>query len=151
VRDRKTFELRDTLVVTEDGLPLSGALNELECVKNRVYANLWPTFELVVIDAATGEVTTRVDAYGLLSPEEELRAGELNGIAFDQVSEKLYVTGKLWPKIFEISIPGEEEGSRGGRTGCTLEEPKPTGWSIGLLAALSCFAHVRVRSRRKAR
>jgi glutamine cyclotransferase len=119
-RDRETFELMGTLEVTEDAQPLSGSPNELECLDGTVLANVWRTNDLVHIDLATGEVLARVDAYGLLSIEEELASGEMNGIAHDEASHRFYLTGKLWPKLFEVSIPLSPEYSGGTEGGGSL-------------------------------
>lgn len=148
VRDLKTFERVDTLTVIEDGLPFTGALNELECFDGKVLANVWPTFDLVSIDGGTGEVLSRVDGYGLLSVEEELVAGELNGIAFDRNTRKLYLTGKLWPKLFEVTIPSVSESRDEHNAGCTLRGAGPGQCSFALWMTLSLLCYLRARPRR---
>ncbi len=103
-RDPGTFELLDTVVVTENGVPIT-RLNELEYILGLVYANVWLTDDIVIIDPSTGEVTNRVDLAGLLPPEE--RTGEedvLNGIAFNEEDARIYVTGKLWPTLYDIRL-----------------------------------------------
>jgi glutaminyl-peptide cyclotransferase len=79
-------------------------LNELECVGGSVYANVWGEDLIVRIDLRTGRVSAVVDASGLLSPEEAGRADVLNGIAFDEVRGVFLVTGKLWPRLFEVQF-----------------------------------------------
>lgn len=112
-RDPKTFAVTGEIGVTSDGAPVRN-LNELECVGSLVYANVWQTDTIVRIDAATGRVLTRIDASGLLSPSEAARADVLNGIAFDTKSGHFFLTGKLWPKLFEVRFPfdpGSADGS----------------------------------------
>jgi glutamine cyclotransferase len=89
------------LRVTEDGMPVS-RLNELECVGDSVYANVFLTDDIVRIDPSTGAVTARIDASGLLSPAERASADVLNGIAYDPAARTFLVTGKWWPKLFEV-------------------------------------------------
>ena len=85
--------------ITRDGLPLTG-LNELECVDGQVWANVWPTDEIVRIDPATGFVNAAVDASGLLgSPRTSSQV--LSGIAHLGGDEFL-LTGKYWPSAFRV-------------------------------------------------
>jgi glutaminyl-peptide cyclotransferase len=77
-------------------------LNELECVRGAVYANVWQTDLIVRIDAASGRVTAVVDAGGLLHPDEAEAADVLNGIAYDAGRRVFLLTGKLWPRLFEV-------------------------------------------------
>lgn len=100
-RDPETFALRRSVEVRRAGRALA-RINELECVGDSVYANVWMSDEIVVIDAKDGTVTAVVDASGLLSPAERARADVLNGIAYDPKSGDFYVTGKLWPKLFRV-------------------------------------------------
>ena len=80
-------------------------LNELEYVNGEVYANVWLTDTIVRIDPATGKVLGRIDLTGLLSPEDRAqRVDVLNGIAYDAAEDRLFVTGKWWPKLFEIDV-----------------------------------------------
>jgi glutaminyl-peptide cyclotransferase len=102
-RDPATFQIVGQVVVTLDGSPLDN-LNELECVGSVVYANVWLTDTIVRIDVATGVVLTEIDASGLLTPEEQQQADVLNGIAFDPSTEHFFLTGKLWPKVFEVAF-----------------------------------------------
>ena len=102
-RDLRTFEPVGDVAVTLRGLPLM-QLNELECVGDSVYANVYQTDYLVRIDPSSGRVTHQIDASGLLTPAEARRADVLNGIAFDPGTERFYVTGKLWPTMFEVTF-----------------------------------------------
>ncbi len=101
VRDPVTFEILGRIDVTRDGIPVPN-LNELECVGDAVYANVYRSDRIVRIAKETGKVTAEVDASGLLSPSERLRADVLNGIAHDPENETFLITGKLWPKLFEV-------------------------------------------------
>jgi glutaminyl-peptide cyclotransferase len=94
------------LSVTENGLPLS-YLNELEFINGFIYANIWQTNYIVKIDPATGHVTGRIDLSSLSyeSRNKNPNVDVLNGIAYDSASKKIYVTGKLWPTIYEITFP----------------------------------------------
>ena len=80
-------------------------MNELEFVQGEIYANIWHDERIAVIDPQTGRVKAWIDLTGLI-PEDELRDEEavLNGIAYDQANNKLFVTGKLWPRLFEIKV-----------------------------------------------
>lgn len=80
-------------------------LNELEFINGQVYANVWQTDLIVIIDPDTGSVTGRVDLTGLLGSETHNRAVDvLNGVAYDAAADRLIVTGKLWPQLFEIKV-----------------------------------------------
>lgn len=80
-------------------------LNELEYVEGEVYANVWQTDLIAIIDPETGQVTGWINLEELLNPEDyPQRVDVLNGIAYDADADRLFVTGKLWPKIFEIEL-----------------------------------------------
>ncbi len=80
-------------------------LNELEFVHGMVLANVWKTSFIAVIDPQTGRVTAWIDLRGLLGPEDLVEPVDvLNGIAYDADGKRLFVTGKLWPKLFEIEL-----------------------------------------------
>lgn len=100
-RDPETFAVQRTLAVRRDGRPVR-RLNELECVGDAVYANIFMSEEIVVIDREAGTVTAAIDASGLLSAEERAAADVLNGIAHDPATGDFYLTGKLWPKMFRV-------------------------------------------------
>lgn len=84
------------------------SLNELEYINGYVFANRWYSNEIVKIDTANGHVVGKMDLTGLLNqyaPNEKISDGEvLNGIAYDSTTKKLFITGKLWPKMFEIRL-----------------------------------------------
>ena len=102
--DPQTFQEVDRLEVhTRDG-PVS-RLNELEYVQGEIYANVWKTDRIARISPETGEVVGWIDLEGLLRPEDRNRRIDvLNGIAYDVKNDRLFVTGKLWPKLFEIEL-----------------------------------------------
>jgi len=92
------------VLVTDAGIIIR-ELNELEWVDGEIYANVWQTNFIARISPANGRVLGWIDMTGLLSPEEQRGGAEvLNGIAYDAADKRLFVTGKLWPKLFEIGI-----------------------------------------------
>lgn len=102
--DPATFAETGRLRVTEDGRPVS-LLNELEMMRDVLLANVWGSDDILVIGLRDGRVRGRIDLTGLLPAAD--RAGPvdvLNGIAYDAEGDRLFVTGKLWPKLFEIRI-----------------------------------------------
>ncbi len=106
-RDKVTFaEIGRVIVRDEDGQVRY--LNELEYVKGEIYANIWQEDRIARIDPASGWVTGWIDLEGLLEPEEaRLRADVLNGIAYDALRDRLFVTGKWWPRLYEIRLVEE--------------------------------------------
>jgi glutaminyl-peptide cyclotransferase len=101
LRDPASFAVLGEVRVTREGVPVD-QLNELECAGGAVWANIWHRDEIVRIDPASGRVTGVVDASRLLSPGERLAAEVLNGIAYDPGGKRFFVTGKYWPKLFEV-------------------------------------------------
>jgi glutamine cyclotransferase len=92
------------LPVMLEGRPLRN-LNELEWVDGEIWANVWQTDEIARIDPDTGRVVGLIDLSGLLPEEDRLRDTDvLNGIAIDPVTESIWVTGKRWPWLFEITL-----------------------------------------------
>jgi glutaminyl-peptide cyclotransferase len=98
-----TFAEERRINVTAVGVPVK-ALNELEYVKGEVFANVWQTDYIARIEPTSGKITAWIDLRGLLSPTDRAGADVLNGIAYDAVRDRLFVTGKLWPKLFEIRL-----------------------------------------------
>lgn len=94
------IEVRDEL-----GSPVA-YLNELEYINGEVFANIWTTDTVIRIDPATGRLTGRINLAGLLTPEQRAQTDVLNGIAYDAAGDRLFVTGKLWPLLFEIDLVG---------------------------------------------
>ena len=104
-RDLDSFEVLGDVTVTLGGFPLT-QINELECVGDAVYANVYQQDYIVRIDPGSGRVTHSIDATGLLTPDQARGADVLNGIAFDPGAETFYITGKLWPAMFEVTFEG---------------------------------------------
>ena len=102
--DPATFRREKRVTVTYKGAPVE-YLNELEWIGGKIWANVYTTDQIVVIDPATGVVEGVVDLAGLL-PETEMTATTdvLNGIAYDAEGDRIFVTGKNWPKLYEIEI-----------------------------------------------
>lgn len=98
--------------VTEEGRPLT-RLNELEWIDGKVWANIWMSNRIVMIDPANGEVTGSIDLSGLL-PVSEQRPGTdvLNGIAYNQADSSIWVTGKRWPWIYRIELVPIESATK---------------------------------------
>lgn len=102
--DPATFRVTRTVAVTRDGQPLR-LLNELEFIRGEVYANIWHSQTIARIDPATGRVLGLIDCTGLLSATDRTPATEVfNGIAYDAATDRLFVTGKYWPKLFEVRL-----------------------------------------------
>lgn len=101
--DPETQRETGRLEVRYEGKPLRG-LNELEMVEGALFANIWPSNWIVRIDPDSGHVTARVDLSSLLPAEERGRVDVLNGIAWDAKGKRLFVTGKLWPTLYEIRL-----------------------------------------------
>jgi len=102
--DPETFEETGHIQVYDGNGPVT-RLNELEYVKGEIYANTWTTDRIARIAPQTGQVVGWIDLKGLLRPEDRTHSvGVLNGIAYDADNDRLFVTGKFWPKLFEIEL-----------------------------------------------
>ena len=102
--DPQTFREISRIEVTDSNQPVAG-LNELEYVRGEVYANVWKTDRVARIAPDTGRVVGWIDLRGLLGAEHRDQPVDvLNGIAYDPEMDRLFVTGKLWPKLFEIKL-----------------------------------------------
>jgi glutamine cyclotransferase len=103
-RDPQYFSINRKIEVF-DNVSEVDSLNELEYINGIIYANRYMTNEIVMIDPATGKVTGKVDMRGLLKPEDlHERIDVLNGIAWDETGNRLFVTGKNWPKIYRVEL-----------------------------------------------
>jgi glutamine cyclotransferase len=92
-------------ITVKDGNQPVNELNELEFVKGEILANVWQTDRIARISPSDGKVLGWIDLAGILSPSDRTNPDAvLNGIAYDAASDRLFVTGKLWPKIFEIKL-----------------------------------------------
>ncbi|MGA0587154.1 glutaminyl-peptide cyclotransferase [Dyella sp. KRB-257] len=108
VLDPQTLSQVSAIFVTADGTPVQN-LNELEWVQGQLYANVWLTSRIARIDPASGHVVGWIDLTGLgPKPEETADPANdvLNGIAWDAKGQRLFVTGKRWPKVYEITLTG---------------------------------------------
>ena len=103
VLDGNTMAELRRIRVRENGRPVRD-LNELEWVEGEIFANVWQTDRIVKVNPLDGRVTGSVDLSGLLSAGERVGTDVMNGIAYDSVGKRLFVTGKLWPKVFEIKL-----------------------------------------------
>jgi glutamine cyclotransferase len=104
VLDAETLQEKRRFMVHDGATPVE-QLNELEFVEGQIFANVWHSNRIARISPQSGQVVGWIDLTGLLSPV--YRVGPeavLNGIAYDPIRERLFVTGKLWPKIFEIRL-----------------------------------------------
>jgi glutamine cyclotransferase len=104
VLDATTFKEKRRFTVRDAAAPID-QLNELEFVEGELFANIWQTDRIARISPQSGKVVGWIDLTGLLSPVIRRREDAvLNGIAYDSIHKRLFVTGKLWPKIFEIQL-----------------------------------------------
>ncbi len=108
--DPATWTVQRTLDVM-DGTEYVNDINELEWVKGEVWANVWHTERIARIDPQTGKVKAWVELTGLLDAGQRADPEAVpNGIAYDAGHDRLFVTGKLWPALFEITVPGVAGG-----------------------------------------
>lgn len=112
VLDGRTLREKRRIKVHDRNVPVT-MLNELEMVDGQIFANVWHTERIARIAPESGKVLGWIDLRGLLSPMYR-RDPEavLNGIAYDPVRKRLFVTGKLWPRIFEIRVVPKKRESR---------------------------------------
>ena len=112
-RDPKDFHVVRSITVTDQGTPVT-ELNELEYIKGEIYANVWHTNRIARISPRDGHVLAWIDLTGLLPDVMHLDSeAVLNGIAYDPQHDRLFVTGKEWPTIFQITlIPPPKHASR---------------------------------------
>ncbi len=100
--DPATFQARRTINVTSGGSSVED-INELEMVEGELYANIWYSNQIAVIDPASGQVKRWIDL-SALEPRRGQEDAVLNGIAYDAANKRLFVTGKLWPRLYEIRV-----------------------------------------------
>ncbi len=102
--DPDTFQVTRTIEVLARGRPVD-QLNELEFVKGEIYANVWKTQFILRIDPASGRVLGTIDLVGILPRSDYERDTDvMNGIAYDERGDRLFVTGKNWPRVFEVRV-----------------------------------------------
>jgi len=100
--DPETFKQKHKVMVLDQDSPVWG-LNELEYINGQIYANVWPTERIVKIDPATGKVIGWIDMEGIQKHHDK-PVDVLNGIAYDAANHRLFVTGKFYPKLYEIKL-----------------------------------------------
>ncbi len=108
-RSPTDFALLGRVDVRLDGQPVA-RLNELACVAEHVVANVWMTDELVRIEKASGRVDVVIDASTLLPDDDRVRANPdavLNGVTYDEATDRWWLTGKLWPTLYEVRLVPE--------------------------------------------
>ena len=105
ILDPETFREKERINVTAGGRPLNG-LNELEYIKGEIYANIWPTSRIAIISPQTGKVRAEIDLTSILPGSQGVgqSVDVANGIAYDGESDRIFVTGKLWPRLYEIRL-----------------------------------------------
>ena len=100
----ETLTIVDKIKVTSQGTEIT-RINELEYIQGYIYANIWQTDQIAIINPTTGTVESWIDLTGLQNHLDTTTGIDvLNGIAYDQETEKIYVTGKNWPNLFEIKL-----------------------------------------------
>jgi glutaminyl-peptide cyclotransferase len=99
-----TFQIMDSIDVSDSGEPV-WQINELEYIRGEIFANLWQTDEIIRINPDTGEVTGRIDMEGILPDADRTPTTDvLNGIAYDPEADRLFITGKRWPWLYEVRL-----------------------------------------------
>jgi glutamine cyclotransferase len=100
----ETFAQNHKIMVLDRDSPVWG-LNELEYIDGQIYANVWPTERIVKVDPETGRVIGWIDMEGILAPQDHDESVDVfNGIAYDATNRRLFVTGKFYPKLYEIKL-----------------------------------------------
>jgi glutamine cyclotransferase len=103
-RDPKTFNETHHILVKDEGKTID-QLNELEYIKGEIYANIWHSDRIAIISPENGRVIAWIDFTGLLPEDQEMNAESvLNGIAYDARKDRIFVTGKQWPVVFQIKV-----------------------------------------------
>ena len=102
--DPDTFNITGHIEVYNNDISID-KLNELEYINGRIYANIWQTDNIVIINPYNGQVNGWIDLSGLIQSQDySISTDVLNGIAYDNLNNRLFVTGKLWPWLFEIEL-----------------------------------------------
>ncbi|HSD56932.1 MAG TPA: glutaminyl-peptide cyclotransferase [Methanotrichaceae archaeon] len=101
--DPETFQVLGQIGVRDGGTAIEG-INELEYIQGEIYANIWPTNRIAIVSPETGDVRAWIDLTGLLPESDRAGVDVLNGIAYDAKGDRLFVTGKYWPSLFEIDL-----------------------------------------------
>jgi glutaminyl-peptide cyclotransferase len=122
--DPADFSVRRTVRVTDGGRRVD-QLNEMDWVRGEIWANVWHSTHIVRIDPATGRVLGRLDLTPLVPRGLTDREAVLNGIAYDAAGDRLMVTGKLWPVLYEISVPALGIGAGAAEAPAAAAETVP--------------------------
>jgi glutamine cyclotransferase len=101
--DPETFERTGQIAVNDTGSPVT-ELNELEYIKGEIYANIWHEKRIAIINPQTGNVRAWIDLTGIVDQEDTGGGRVLNGIAYNADEDRLFVTGKMWSKLYEIQL-----------------------------------------------
>ena len=102
--DPKTLAVTKTLRVQEAGRPV-GNLNELEWIEGEIWANIWMTDRIARISPNTGEVNAWIDLSSLYPASQRMPPADvMNGIAYDKATRRIYITGKKWPRLYQITV-----------------------------------------------
>lgn len=102
--DPDTFNVLNEIKVTMNGKAVEN-INELEFINDKIYANIWQDDTIIIINPDNGVVEGLINLKGIINPNDyKYELNVLNGIAYDKKNDRLFVTGKLWPKIFEIEL-----------------------------------------------
>jgi glutamine cyclotransferase len=103
----ETFEKTGQVEVHDSNSKPVDNLNELEYINSKIYADIWGEDKIAVIDPHTGQVTTWIDLTGIYNQVTYNPGSVLNGIAYDALGDRLFVTGKLWSQLFQIKLTAE--------------------------------------------
>jgi glutaminyl-peptide cyclotransferase len=102
--DPKSLAVTKTLRVQEAGRPI-GNLNELEWIEGEIWANIWMTDRIARISPNTGEVNAWIDLSSLYPVSQRVPPADvMNGIAYDKATRRIYITGKKWPRLYQITV-----------------------------------------------
>jgi glutamine cyclotransferase len=102
--DPKTLTTQKTMRVQDAGRPVTN-LNELEWIEGEIWANVWQTDRIARIAPNTGDVTAWIDLSTLFPRSQRIPpADELNGIAYDKATRRIFITGKKWPRLYQITV-----------------------------------------------
>lgn len=125
--DASTLHEKKRIDVRDGSRPVT-QLNELEWVRGEIYANVYQTDKIARVSPADGKILGWIDLSGILSPADRDGIDVLNGIAYDSMGDRLFVTGKLWPKLFEIKlVPKKPVNASPNASGTSGKSASPAG------------------------
>lgn len=120
-RDLETFQLIKVVNVTRNGNPVN-FLNELECVDDLIFSNIWMTDEIVAIESNSGKIIKSVNASNLINKSVFKEANVLNGIAYNHNDSNYWITGKYWPYMFEVNFEERQDEIISNSTNISIQE-----------------------------